>query len=143
MGQGRQHQCAARECRSDYTEECADDGLAERRADAAHEPRQEDQALIQLRDALLTELSSVSELCLRSKAVWGYDDAFMAACRGELTLDPDELQTTNLQVAERDAAVVGVVQVKVDGANAELLKLFVEPTLLGAGIGGLLLGWAT
>ena len=32
------------------------------------------------------ELSSLSDLCFRSKAVWGYDAAFMEACRGELTL---------------------------------------------------------
>jgi GNAT superfamily N-acetyltransferase len=99
--------------------------------------------VIRLRDVLQDELPDLSGLCLRSKAVWGYDDAFMAACRAELTLRHEELQTTSLQVAERDAAVVGLVQVKVDGADADLLKLFVEPTLLGAGIGRLLLGWAT
>ena len=99
--------------------------------------------MIRLRTALRDELPDLSALCLRSKAVWGYDDAFLAACRTELTLRPDELQTTRIQVAERDAAVVGMVQVKVDGADADLLKLFVEPTLLGTGIGRLLLGWAT
>ena len=67
----------------------------------------------------------------------------MAACRTELTLHPDELQNTSLQVAERDAAVVGLAQVKVTGADAELLKLFVEPALLGSGIGRLLFEWAT
>jgi GNAT superfamily N-acetyltransferase len=117
--------------------------MAKRRANAAHEPGQEDQALIQLRDALLTELSSVSELCLRSKAVWGYDDAFMAACRGELTLHPDELRTTHLQVAERDAIVIGLVQLKVIDANADLMKLFVEPARLGSGVGRRLFEWAT
>jgi GNAT superfamily N-acetyltransferase len=99
--------------------------------------------VIRLRDVLPDELPELTGLCLRSKAVWGYDDVFMAACRSELTLRLDELQTTSLQVAERDASVVGLVQVKVEGADAELLKLFVEPSLLGAGIGGLLLGWAT
>jgi GNAT superfamily N-acetyltransferase len=99
--------------------------------------------VIRLRNALQDELSSLSGLCLRSKAHWGYDEAFMAACRTELTLGPDQLQTTNLQVAERDAAVVGLAQVKVIGADADLLKLFIEPALLRAGIGRLLFGWAT
>ena len=66
----------------------------------------------------------------------------MAACRAELTLHPDELQTTSLQVAERDAAVVGLAQVKVTGADADLSKLFVEPAVMGAGIGRLLFEWA-
>jgi GNAT superfamily N-acetyltransferase len=99
--------------------------------------------VIQLRDARQAELPTLSELCLRSKAVWGYDDAFMLACRTELTLRPDELQSTHLQVAERDCAVVGLAQVKVTGADAELLKLFVEPALLGSGVGRRLLAWAT
>jgi GNAT superfamily N-acetyltransferase len=97
---------------------------------------------IRLRDALQDELPYLGGLCLRSKAVWGYDDAFMAACRSELTLHPDELRTTQLQVAERGGTIVGLAQLKVTGRNAELMKLFVEPTLLNSGVGRLLLEWA-
>ncbi len=99
--------------------------------------------MIQLRDALQDELSTLNELCLRSKAVWGYDDAFMTACRAELTLRPDELQSTHIQVAERDFIVVGFAQVKLSGTEADLLKLFVEPALLRSGVGRLLFNWAT
>ncbi|MHB8268382.1 GNAT family N-acetyltransferase [Bradyrhizobium sp.] len=98
--------------------------------------------MIQLRDARQSELAGLSELCLRSKAVWGYDDAFMIACRTELTLRPDELQSTYLQVAIRDCTVVGLAQVKVAGTDADLLKLFVEPALSGSGVGRLLFEWA-
>jgi len=98
--------------------------------------------VIELRDARQNELSSLGELCLRSKAVWGYDEAFMIACRSELTLHPDELRTTHLQVAERDAIVVGLAQLKVIDRDADLMKLFVEPALLGSGVGRLLFGWA-
>ena len=99
--------------------------------------------MIQLRDARQDELPALSELCLRSKAVWGYDDAFMTACRTELTLRPDELQSTYLQVAVRDSTVVGLAQVKVADTDADLLKLFVEPALLRSGVGRLLFEWAT
>jgi GNAT superfamily N-acetyltransferase len=99
--------------------------------------------VIQLRDARQNELPALSELCLRSKAVWGYDDAFMAACRTELTLRPDELQSTHIQVAVRDCTVAGLAQVKVTGTDADLLKLFVEPALLRSGVGRLLFEWAT
>ncbi len=67
----------------------------------------------------------------------------MAACRAELTLHPDALQTTNLQVAEQDAAVVGLAQVRIIGADADLVRLFVEPALIGTGVGRLLFEWAT
>jgi GNAT superfamily N-acetyltransferase len=99
--------------------------------------------VIQLRDARQDELPALSELCFRSKAVWGYDDAFMAACRSELTLRPDELQSSHIRVAIRDCTVVGLAQVKVAGTDAEMLKLFVEPALSGSGVGRLLFEWAT
>jgi GNAT superfamily N-acetyltransferase len=99
--------------------------------------------VIQLRDACKSELPSLSELCLRSKAVWGYDDAFMTACRAELTLHPEELRSTSLQLAVRDSTVIGLTQVKVTDTDADLLKLFVEPALLRSGFGRLLFEWAT
>ena len=99
--------------------------------------------MIQLRDARPNELPSLGELCLRSKAVWGYDDAFMTACRAELTLHPEELRSTSLQLAVRDSTVIGLTQVKVTDTDADLLKLFVEPALLRSGVGRLLFEWAT
>ena len=98
--------------------------------------------MILLRDVRQDELSILTELCLRSKAVWGYDEAFMRACRDELTLRPDALQTSYLQVAEREEIAVGVAQIKIVGRDADLMRLFVEPDLLGAGVGRLLFEWA-
>jgi GNAT superfamily N-acetyltransferase len=98
---------------------------------------------ILLRDVRPDELSSLSELCLRSKAVWGYDEAFMRACRDELTLRPDELLSSYVRVAERDAIIVGLAQIRLVGDIADLMKLFVEPALMGAGVGRLLFEWAT
>ena len=96
-----------------------------------------------LRDARQNELPSLGGLCLRSKAVWGYDNAFMTACRTELTLRHDELRSTHIQLAEREAIVVGLAQIKVTGTDADLLKLFVEPVLIRSGVGRLLFEWAT
>jgi GNAT superfamily N-acetyltransferase len=92
--------------------------------------------------ARLEELPRLSELCLRSKAVWGYDQAFLEACRSELTLRPEELRTTLVAVAESESGVTGVVQIKVADAEADLLKLFIEPRKLRSGIGSFLFGWA-
>ena len=99
--------------------------------------------MIRLRDVRPDELPDLSDLCLRSKAVWGYEDAFMTACRSELTLRSDELRSTHMQVAQRDTRVVGLAQVKIIGVDAELLKLFVEPAELKSGVGRLLFEWAT
>jgi GNAT superfamily N-acetyltransferase len=95
-----------------------------------------------IRTPEVAELPALSELCLRSKAVWGYDAAFMAACRAELTFHPDELSSSRIAVAERTGTILGVVQVKRIGQEADLAKLFVEPALLRDGIGKLLFAWA-
>ena len=46
------------------------------------------------------ELSGLSDLCFRSKAVGGYDEKFMEACRGELSFEPRDLELTPIAVAE-------------------------------------------
>jgi GNAT superfamily N-acetyltransferase len=97
---------------------------------------------IVMRHAEPGELASLGELCLRSKAVWGYDQTFLDACREELTFRPEELHSTRIAVADTDSGIAGVVQVKVTGLEADLMKLFVEPARLRNGIGRMLMGWA-
>lgn len=98
--------------------------------------------MLTLRAARADELEALTYLCLRSKAVWGYDRTFMDACRDELTLTQEDLRTTRLQVAERDGRVIGVAQVVAEGATAYLEKLFVEPGQMRVGAGRTLFEWA-
>ncbi len=88
------------------------------------------------------ELPFLSALCLRSKAVWGYDRAFLEACRAELTIRAEELESTALCIAELDGALVGIAQITADGDAAELQKMFVEPHAIGLGVGKSLFAWA-
>jgi GNAT superfamily N-acetyltransferase len=97
---------------------------------------------LKIRTPTLDELPDLSDLCLRSKAVWGYDAAFMEACRAELSLHPQDLQLTKIGVAEQNGQPVGVAQVRIVDDEADLLKLFVEPGALRRGIGRALLAWA-
>jgi GNAT superfamily N-acetyltransferase len=96
-----------------------------------------------IRAPTIEELASLSELCLRSKAVWGYNEEFLEACRDELSFDQRDLHSTPIAVAEHGGKLVGVAQVKVIGNQADLLKLFVEPSALRCGVGRTLLAWAT
>src|SRR3984893_2772746 len=96
-----------------------------------------------IRPPTIEELSELSDLCFRSKAVWGYDEEFMEACRGELSFEPRDLDLTPIAVAEHDGKLIGVAQVKVVNGEADLLKLFVEPSALRSGTGKALLVWAT
>jgi GNAT superfamily N-acetyltransferase len=96
-----------------------------------------------IRAPAIDELSGLSDLCFRSKAVWGYDEEFMEACRGELSFEPRDLELTPIAVAEHDGKPIGVAQVKVVDHEADLLKLFVEPSAIRNGTGKALLAWAT
>ncbi|HVV43160.1 MAG TPA: GNAT family N-acetyltransferase [Nitrobacter sp.] len=95
-----------------------------------------------LREAHSEELAALTELCLRSKAVWGYDADFMRACRAELTLTPAALDQSHVQVAEIGGCPAGIVQVSIRGDEAQLDKLFVAPDRLRSGVGRDLLLWA-
>ena len=96
-----------------------------------------------IRAPTFNELSGLSDLCFRSKAVWGYDEKFMEACRGELSFEPRDLALTPIAVAEHNGKPIGVAQVKVVDGEADLLKLFVEPSALRSGTGKALLVWVT
>ena len=97
---------------------------------------------LQLRPLRKSELAEASELCLRSKAHWGYDEKFLEACREELTLHEVELATDPIIVAEDNEGIAGIAHVTCDGAECYLDKLFIEPNRIGKGIGRVLYGWA-
>ncbi|WP_398468767.1 GNAT family N-acetyltransferase [Tardiphaga sp.] len=95
-----------------------------------------------LRAARPDEAGALTELCMRSKAVWGYDAAFMAACRDELTITSAMMARTILRIAESEGRMIGMVQLDLAGAVAVLDKLYVDPAALRSGAGRALLQWA-
>ena len=56
---------------------------------------------ITVRPARADEAGTLTELAMRAKASWGYDAAFMAACREELTLTPQKMAAWQVWVAEQ------------------------------------------
>lgn len=91
-----------------------------------------------IRAARTDEAGALSELALRSKAHWGYSDAFIAACREELRLHPGEVERRRTTVAERDGRVAGFVTLDGEPPEGELGMLFVDPPDIGQGVGRLL-----
>lgn len=90
---------------------------------------------IVVRAARPEEVSALTELAMRSKASWGYDAAFMAACREELTFTPEKMAAWTVWVAELDGRLAGMAALSLDGDVAELEDFFVEPELQGRGVG--------
>ena len=94
---------------------------------------------VEIRAAVPGEAAVLSALALRSKAHWGYDAAFLDACRDELTLRDDELAARRTVVAELDGTVAGFGTLEGEPPYGELGMLFVEPAAIGRGLGGALL----
>jgi GNAT superfamily N-acetyltransferase len=93
---------------------------------------------VTIRAARADEAVALTELALRAKASWGYDAAFMAACRDELTLTPAQMAAWAIWVAEADGAIAGMIALSLDG-DAEVQDFFVEPEVQGRGVGAALM----
>jgi GNAT superfamily N-acetyltransferase len=101
---------------------------------------------VELRYAKHGEAGVLSELALRSKGHWGYDDAFLAACRSELQLVEEDLDRLLVRVAVEAGTEVplGFFAYRTgDDEPSELTMLFVEPSCIGQGVGRVLFGDAT
>ena len=87
---------------------------------------------IAIRRAVPGECAALSDLALRSKAHWGYDEAFMRRSQASLTVSEAEIVDGRVLVAERQNLVFGVARVEADG---EFGLLFVDPRTLDRGVG--------
>jgi hypothetical protein len=80
-----------------------------------------------IRPAAANDFPALSELAFRSKSHWGYDAAFMAACRNDLTITAVDAADELVYVLERSGALIGFYALRPLGDTAELTNLFVEP----------------
>lgn len=92
-----------------------------------------------IRSAHEAEGAALSELALRSKAHWGYDEDFLDRCRPVLTVDGGYLRSRPVFVAEVDGDVAGFCSLAPRGEDVQLDLMYVEPAFIGRGVGRLLL----
>jgi len=98
-----------------------------------------------IRLARIEEASALSELCIRSKAVWGYDEVFMALARIVLEVRPEQVAAGDVWVATgADGEVAGMVALAPSAQpnTLDLDKLFVEPAQIRTGVGRALMAHA-
>ena len=98
-----------------------------------------------IRLARIEEAAALFELCIRSKAFWGYDEIFIALVRAAFEGLREQAAAENVWVATgADGEVVGMVALGPSGRpnTLDLDKLFVEPRRIRTGVGRALLGHA-
>ena len=91
-----------------------------------------------IREAKTSDAETLTSIALSSKAHWGYSEEFMDSCRAELTVTGDRISSDRYTYfgAELDGELVGFYGIEWDGNDkAELEALFVEPSMIGRGIG--------
>ena len=98
-----------------------------------------------IRIARPADAADITEMAFRSKAHWGYDDDFMAACREEMTVRPEDIANgpDHFVVAEQNNRIVAYYSVShVQGTAYELESLYVDPVCIGQGVGKKLMNHA-
>ncbi|MGF1593160.1 MAG: GNAT family N-acetyltransferase [Kiloniellaceae bacterium] len=90
-----------------------------------------------LRLAKTAECGALSALALRSKAYWGYDPIFLQACRSELAVEPADVAAGRVVVLEEEDTPLGFYALSPGERRdeAEISLFFVEPAVIGHGIG--------
>jgi GNAT superfamily N-acetyltransferase len=88
-----------------------------------------------IRRADRRDAAALTDLALRSKAVWGYDAAFIDACRDELRLTPDDIERHPTYLFDRSGAPLGHYQLRLRAPTADVWHFFVAPATIRAGLG--------
>ena len=89
----------------------------------------------QLRPATPADAAPLSDLAVRSKRHWGYDDTFIASVRDELTVTEEQIERGRVFVLERQDRIVGFYGLAWDPPTADLTWMFVDPAAIGHGHG--------
>ena len=88
-----------------------------------------------IRPAEPVDAVALTDLALSSKGVWGYDAAFLTACRAELTVRPDGIRRDPTYLIEAGDRILGFYQLRLDDAVAIVGLMFVAPEALRSGLG--------
>ena len=89
-----------------------------------------------IRRARADDRDALAALAFRSKAHWGYDEAFMERSRDVLTPTAAYLVNDPVYVAEDDAGTpIGFYGFVREGRELWLNDLWIEPTLIRSGAG--------
>jgi N-acetylglutamate synthase-like GNAT family acetyltransferase len=90
---------------------------------------------LKIRRASADDAAALTALAIRSKRHWGYDDSLIELWRDDLTFTPEAIARKTVLVAEHRGRMLGIVGVDTAGPTAELEDLWIEPDVMGRGLG--------
>ncbi len=93
---------------------------------------------MRVRAASADDAARLTDLAIRSKRHWGYDDAFIGAAMPELTVTAEHIETGHVFVVEDAGRLVGFYGLHWEPPTADLTWMFIEPDAIGRGYGRVL-----
>lgn len=88
-----------------------------------------------IRPANTNEAERLTQIALAAKRHWGYPEHWIKRWEADLTITPEYIDQNEVCVLDDEGEIKGFYALCVDGSNAELDHMWVEPTYIGAGIG--------
>src|SRR5690606_25317439 len=96
-----------------------------------------------IRPARPDEAALITDIAMRSKAYWGYDDHFMETFRPELTVHPHQIERDHVVVAETGGRIAGFLHLRPENDETlELVSLFIDTWAIRQGFGQMLWDYA-
>jgi GNAT superfamily N-acetyltransferase len=95
-------------------------------------------SLVSIRPARSDEGAALTELALRAKSHWGYDESFLDAARADLAIDAEMIESSRISVLEQDGVGIGFYGLVGEPPEGRLEWMFLEPSSIGRGLGRLL-----
>jgi GNAT superfamily N-acetyltransferase len=88
-----------------------------------------------LRRARPDEAARITAMVMRSKSSWGYSESFMELVAPDMTITPADIVADQVEVLDVDGAIVGMLRLQRHDDHAWLQDLFVDPSVMGRGLG--------
>lgn len=90
---------------------------------------------MRIREALVEEADSLTEIAHNAKRHWGYPEHWIQYWQDDLTISRDFVRANPVYVAEHEGKLLGFYALAIRDEKAALDHLWVMPEHIGSGIG--------
>lgn len=95
---------------------------------------------LKIRQAEPHDAEAMTAIAFASKRHWGYPESWMDEWRDQLTISTEFVRGHQAFLVSDEQRIVGFGAVEVNGSEALIVHLWVEPAAMNQGVGALLFG---